>query len=111
MKLIIEIDNDTYLQSYLSILSIGVLECLEKELITYNDAMNILYFPGIIDKIEEIFPDLGHAIHLGTELEDVAEFIPEKLGQSICEIKELNSKSIKFDGVPKQHVFYKIIST
>ena len=58
MKLIIEIDNDTYLQSYLSILSIGLLECLEKKLISYDDAMNILYFPGIIDKFEEIFPDL-----------------------------------------------------
>ena len=38
MKLIIEIDNDTYLQSYLSILSIGLLECLEKKLISYDDA-------------------------------------------------------------------------
>ena len=109
MKLIIEIDNDTYLQSYLSILSIGVLECLEKKLISYDDAMNILYFPGIIDKFEEIFPDLGNALHLGTELEDVAELIPEKLAQSICEIRKLNSKSIKFDACKKQHVFYKLI--
>lgn len=109
MKLIIEIDDDTYLQSYLSILSIGILECLEKGLITYDDAMNILYFPKIIDKFEEIFPDLGSAIHLGTELEDVAELIPEKLEQSICEIRKLNSKSIKFNEDRKQHIFYKII--
>ncbi len=34
MKLIIEIDHDTSLQSYLSILSIGVLECLEKNFIS-----------------------------------------------------------------------------
>lgn len=109
MKLVIEIDNDTYLQSYLSILSIGVLECLENKLITYDDAMNILYFPGIIDKFEELFPDLGSALHLGTELDDVAELIPEKLEQSICEIRKLNCRSIKFDESKKQNVFYKII--
>lgn len=109
MKLMIEIDNDTYLQSYLSILSIGILECLENKLISYDDAMNILYFPGIIDKFEEICPDLGSAIHLGTELEDVAELIPEKLEESICAIRKLNRKSIRFDESRKQHVFYKII--
>ena len=109
MKLIIEIDNDTYLQSYLSILSIGVLECLEKKLISYDDAMNILYFPGIIDKFEEIFPDLGNALHLGTELEDVAKLIPEKLVQVTSEIRELNSRSIKFEASKKQHVSHKIV--
>lgn len=109
MKLIIEIDNDAYLQSYLSILSIGILECLENGSITYDDAMNLLYLPGIIDKFKEIFPDLGNALHLGTELEDVAELIPEKLKESICEIRELNIKSIGFDESKKKHVFYKIV--
>ena len=109
MKLIIEIDNDTYLQSYLSILSIGLLECLERKVITCEDAMDILYFPGMIDRFEELFPNLGNAIHLGTELEDVESLIPDRLEESIAEIKELNMKSIGFDDTREQHVFYKII--
>lgn len=108
MKLTIEIDHDAYVQSYLSILSLGILECLEKKLISYDDAMNLLYFPGIIDQFEALFPDLGRAIHLGTELEDVAELIPEKLEQSIDEIRALNDRSIQFSEDAKQHVFYKV---
>jgi len=107
-KLIIEIDDELYLQSYLSILSIGILDCLEKKLITYDDAMNLLFFPGIVDKFEILFPNLGKAIHLGTELEDVAELIPEKLKESMEQIKTLNEESINFAGDKKQHVFYKI---
>lgn len=110
MKLIIEIDDETYLKNYLSILSIGILECLEKNIITYNDAMNILFFPGMIDKFEKLFPDVGKAIHLGTELEDVAELIPEKLKDSIEEIRKINEKVIKVNISSKQHVFYRIIT-
>lgn len=109
MKLTIEIDDETYLKSYLSILSIGILECLENKLITYDVAMNLLYFPGLIDKFESMFPDLGEAIHLGTELEDVSELVPEKLKESIEQIKILNQKSINLVENSKQHVFYKII--
>ena len=82
---------------------------MKAKIISFDDEIKILYFPGIIDNFEEIFPDLGNALHLGTELEDVAELIPEKLEQSICEIRKLNSKLIKFDASKKQHVFYKIL--
>ena len=108
MKMIIEIDDESYLKSYLSILSVGILECLEKNLISYDDAMSLLYFPGIIDKFEKMFPKLGKAIHLGTELEDVADIIPEKLKESIEQIRKLNEESIYLTENRKQHVFYKI---
>ena len=108
MKLTIEIDDESYVQSYLSILSIGILECLEQELITYDDAMKLLYFPRLIDKFETMLPDVGEAMHLGTELEDVAELIPDKLKKSIEQIRILNKKSIKFIRNTEQHVFYKI---
>ena len=101
MKMIIEIDDESYLKSYLSILSVGILECLEKNLISYDDAMSLLYFPGIIDKFEKMFPKLGKAI-------DVADLIPEKLKESIEQIKKLNEESIYLTENRKQHVFYKI---
>jgi hypothetical protein len=108
MKLTIEIDDELHVKSYLSILSIGILECLEKKLITYDDTMNLLFSPGLVDKFETKFPDLCDAIHLATELEDVAELIPEKLNEAIKQIKMLNEKSINFVRSTKQHVFYKI---
>lgn len=101
MKLTIEIDEESYIQSYLSILSIGILECLEKELICYDDAMNILYLPGMIEKYEKVLPTLGEAIHLGTELEDVAEIVPDKLMESMEQIRLLNNDSIEFNEDPK----------
>ena len=56
-----------------------------------------------------MFPDLGNAIHLGTELEDVAKLIPEKLAQVTSEIRELNSRSIKCEASKKQHISHKIV--
>ena len=111
MKLVIEIDDELYLQSYLSILSIGILECLEKNIINYDDAMNILYFQGMIKEFEQLFPELGEAIHLGTELEDVAQLIPEKLEESIEQIKVLNKRTINLNQKSRQHVFYKIVKS
>lgn len=107
MKLIIEINEKSYLQSYLSILSIGILDCIEKDIISYDDAMNLLYFPSMIEKLERLLPNLGEAIHLGTELEDVSEIVPDKLHDSIEQIRLLNETSIEFSNDSKQHVFYK----
>lgn len=51
--------------------------------------------------------NLGEAIHLGTELEDVSEIVPDKLHDSIEQIRLLNETSIEFSNDSKQHVFYK----
>lgn len=51
--------------------------------------------------------NLGEAIHLGTELEDVSEIVPDKLHDSIEQIRLLNETSIEFNNDSKQHVFYK----
>lgn len=108
MKLTIEIDEKSHLQSYLSILSIGILDCLEKKLISYDDAMHLLFLPSLIDRLEAFVPTLGEAIHLGTELEDVAELIPEKLKESIEQIRTINENSIQLKRDNKQHIFYNI---
>ena len=108
MKLTIEIDDDKYLESYLSIVSLGALDCLKKGLIDGYEAMKIIYRPAMIDKMEELFPNLGNAIHLGTELSDVADIVPEALDKSIEQIRELNFKSIELTDDRKQHIFYKL---
>ena len=108
MKLTIEINDSSFIESYLSIVSLGVLKCLRKKIIDCDDAMNLVYFPGMINKLEELMPNLGNAIHLGTELENVVSIIPEKLDESIEQIRELNYSSVKLNQDNKQHVFYSL---
>ena len=108
MKLEIKIDEKSYIESFLSIVSLGALECIEKGIISCEEAMKIIYFPGMIEKLEELFPGLGEAIHLGTELEDVVSIIPEKLKVSIDQIRVINYTSIKLGEKREQHVFYSL---
>ena len=108
MKFTIDIDNLYTLEKYLSILSLGILDCLEKNILSYDDAMDILYRPGLIDKFEEVVPDLGNAIHLGTELENVFSIIPDQLKQSIEQIRLINIRSIQKQTNKGKHIFYYI---
>lgn len=108
MKLEIKIDEKSYIESYLSMVSLGALECIDKGIISCEEAMKIIYFPGMIEKLEELFPGIGEAIHLGTELEDVVSIIPEKLKASIEQIRAINYTSIKLGEKREQHVFYSL---
>jgi len=108
MRLVIEIDEKQHIDSYLSILSIGILSCIEKGVVTVEEAMGILYNPMLISMFESVSPSLSDAIHLGTELEDVASIIPTKLSESIAQIKEINYGCVKFTQDNNQHVFYRI---
>jgi len=89
MKLIIEIDGKKHIDSYLSILSVGILNCIEKGILTAAEAMDILYSPKLINMFESVSPSVSDAIHLGTELEDVVNIIPTKLSESIDQIKKI----------------------
>jgi hypothetical protein len=90
----------------MSIVSLGVLECLQKNILDCDDAMSLVYFPGMIERLEEVAPKLGAAIHLGTELEDVLSIIPDEFETSINQIRKLNYETIKLNNNNKQHVFY-----
>jgi len=108
MKLTIEIDDDKYLESYLSIVSLGVLECIKRDLIDFDDAMHLIYLPSMIDKLEKLFPDLSNAILTGAQLEDVFSHVPDSFDGVVEEIRELNYKSIGLTCDKKRHVFYKL---
>ena len=107
MKLIIEIDEESYLKSYLSILTIGMLDCIEKGIITFDDTAQLLFSPGMMETFKA-FPNISEYIHLGTELEDVASIIPHKLLDSIDDIREQCHKEIQFNKDHKQHIKYRV---
>lgn len=93
--MVIDLEGKNITEIYLSIVSIGLLKCIEEGLISYDDANSLLYQPFNLDKLEELYPELGQAIHLGTELEDVSEIAPSSLDSSVSEIYRLNKDLIK----------------
>jgi hypothetical protein len=107
-ELTVKVKNNTSIEAYLSIVSLGVLECLKKNLITCDDAMNIIFFPGMIDMLEKTMPKIGEAVHLGTELEDVLSLIPERFAAAIDEIGKMNCESIIPDEIRYDHIQYKL---
>ena len=109
MKLTIEIDDESFIEGYLSFVSLGVLECLKKGFLDFDDAMEIIYRPFMIDKTQELFPDLGNAILAGTQLVDVYNHIPHEFEGVAEEVRESNYKSIsKLIRDNKHHIVYKL---
>jgi len=106
MKLTIEIDDSKYIKSYLSVVSLGVLECLEKGLLDFDDAINMVYFLNMVDRTKVLSADLSDAILWGTQLEDVYNHVPHKMKLAIEDIRKLNYKSIELAKDNEQHVFY-----
>lgn len=93
--MVINLEDKNITEIYLSVVSLGILKCIEEDILNYDDAMALLYQPFNIETLEDKFPELGSAVHLGSELEDVASLIPEKLGESIGEIEKMNKELIK----------------
>lgn len=106
MNLVIKINDESYAKTYVAIFMIGLLECIEKGSISIEDSMWLLFGPGEIDIFKPFMPELSEAIHLGTELEDVASIIPNKLEDSIEEIRKKAYEIIKLNPSSKQNVFY-----
>jgi hypothetical protein len=93
--MVINLEEKNTTEIYLSVVSLGILKCIEEDILNYDDAMALLYQPFNIEKLEGQYPELGSAIHLGSELEDVASLIPEQLTISIREIEKINKELIK----------------
>jgi len=108
MKLSIEIDNSSYIKSFLSILTIGILECIENENISIDDSMGLLFSPYVMEVIEKEFPKIEEIIHLGTELDNVKRIIPNSLKSSMGDIKRKCSEQIMLEYDNDRHVKYRI---
>ena len=109
MKLSIEIREESHIKSYISVLAIGILECIEKGVISYDDVAQILFSPYAMQTLEKC-PDISKLIHMGTELEDISSIVPESLEKSIIEMKEACCKKINFNlREGERHIHYELI--
>lgn len=81
---------------FLSIFSLGIVNALKENLITYDDAWNWLLNIRTLQVVESkrLDKDIIEAIHLGTELGDVQRLIPHAFGKSCDEIINLLKKNL-----------------
>lgn len=94
--LTIKVDGKREIELLISIINLGIYLALKEGLIGIEDAERYLYSPYTMSQLERlnIRQELIDIIHLGTELEDVQSLLPEKLGDSLEEIKQETIKTM-----------------
>jgi len=96
MKLVIEINDEDYIKSFLAIISVGAIESIKEKKISIHQSENLLFGPRMIFMLKENFPDLSDIVHEGTEMENIDRLYPEKIDQYIDEIKLKSLEQIRF---------------
>ncbi|NPD21919.1 DUF3969 family protein [Corallococcus exiguus] len=77
-------------QRLVAITALGMCRALREGAVPPAYACNRLFGPALLTRLEamEVHPELRHAIHLATELEDVGQLVPEALSRSLAEIED-----------------------
>lgn len=91
MKLELTTNELDKIEYFSSIMLLGLVEAIFNKKISIDEAEKIFFSPGVASNLEKIGIDhcIIQAIWLGTELEDVYSLIPEKLNESLLEIKNI----------------------
>ncbi|WP_223639712.1 DUF3969 family protein [Corallococcus sp. EGB] len=76
-------------QRLIAVTALGMCRALTLGTLSPTYACERLFGPALLTRLEamEVHPELRHAIHLATELGDVARLAPEALSGSIAEIE------------------------
>jgi hypothetical protein len=77
-------------QRLIAVVALGMCRAMSLGVLGPDYACHRLFGPALLARLEQIdtpHPALRHAIQLATELEDVADIIPDKLTKSIAEIE------------------------
>lgn len=87
--MIIQAEDKTEIERLLSLLSIGLCVAIEQGALSITAAEDYLYNPYTLEKLQElgVSAQLRRVVHLGAELEDVASLLPERLAESLAEMK------------------------
>ena len=76
-------------QRLIAIAALGMCRALSLGVLIPDYACHRLFGPALLARLDQLdaHPTLRHAIQLATELEDVADLIPDKLAKSIAEVE------------------------
>ncbi|RKH06350.1 DUF3969 family protein [Corallococcus carmarthensis] len=77
------------MQRFVAVTALGMCRAMALGTLSPAYACSRLLGPALLSRLEamEVHPELRHAIHLATELEDVARLAPEALSGSLTEIE------------------------
>ncbi|UNL86378.1 DUF3969 family protein [Priestia koreensis] len=90
MELNISISGKEESERLVSIIQLGLLSVLEKEIISIEEAEGYLFNPFTVSKLERygLSKEVIDIIKEGCELEDIQSLMPEKLLSNIIRLKE-----------------------
>ncbi|WP_257454759.1 DUF3969 family protein [Archangium lipolyticum] len=76
-------------QLLITVASLGMCQALATGALSPDYACQRLFGPALLTRLNQMkaCPSLRHAIHMATELEDVANLIPDKLASAIADIE------------------------
>lgn len=76
-------------QRLVAVAALGMCRALAAGALSPAYACHRLFGPALLARLDQLdaHPALRHAIHMATELEDVADLIPDKLAKSIAEVE------------------------
>jgi hypothetical protein len=77
-------------QRLIAVAALGMCRAMSLGVLGPDYACHRLFGPALLARLEQIdnpHPALRHALQLATELEDVADIIPDKLAKSISEVE------------------------
>jgi hypothetical protein len=76
-------------QRLVAVTALGMCRALATGAISPDTACHRLFGPALLTRLNQMnaCPSLRHAIHMATELEDVADLIPDKLASAIADVE------------------------
>lgn len=95
LKLTISTNNETESKRLILFLILALSKSLQNNIITIEDAENLLFNPYSVKKICKIDEDIANIIQLGCELEDIESLIPNNLLKAITEIYDVSLEKLK----------------
>jgi hypothetical protein len=97
VEMIVKLEEKPDIERFVSIVNLGICTALENGVLTIEEAETYLYSPYTMEQLEklDVAQELIDIVHLGTELEDIKSLIPEKLNESLEEIKVETLKFMK----------------
>lgn len=109
MKINISISGKNESERLVSIIQLGLLYALEKQIISIEEAEGYLFNPYTISKLEMfgLSEEVISIIREGCELEDIQSLMPEKLLANINRLKEQilsNISNIKNPYLPTEKI-------
>lgn len=90
MEMVIKVKDKTEIARLMSILNLGLCTAIEQGVLPIATAEDYFYSPYTLEKLEALglSPQILRLVQLGTELEDIASLLPEKLAESLAEMKQ-----------------------